>query len=296
MLQVKNQTCPGITRVDLTVPTGVPYIWKTAGVQSVLGETPITEDSAFFIFSITKTLTSICALQCVERGEIALDDAVYDILPELKEFDVISIVGDQKFSFAPHTKSMTLRHLLTHTSGIAVDVFDPRLQAWRMNRGEAPKTFCGKSIEAYTLPLVFEPGEGWSYGGGVEWAGILIERLTKMKLGAYMEKYIFEPLGMVSSTFHPDKNPEIMKNLVDTSTRISDGTVVPMFPLYPLGTEDDSGAMGLVSTLKDILKLTTDLLQPVPKILKLESVNELTKPQFPPGSPASFALAYAIVS
>ena len=254
------------------------------------------EDSAFWIYSITKTITAIAALQCVQRGEIALDDEVYGILPELRDLEIIVPSRDGSFNMIPPQERITLRHLLSHTSGIGVDIFDPRLQAWRISRGEHPQAFSGDSKKAYTIPLLFEPGQGWAYGGGVEWAGILIERLHKVKLGDYMKEHIFEAVGMTSTTFHPDKHPEIEKNLVQTSTRISDGTLVPMAGPYPAVTQDDSGAMGLVSTLRDIAKLTTDLLQDEPKLLKKRWVDELFSPQFGPETASAGMLAYGAVS
>ncbi|KAI8317076.1 hypothetical protein K4K59_011881 [Colletotrichum sp. SAR11_240] len=206
--------------------TGVPFIEKYYGRRSAIGSDKIDSNSAFWIYSITKTITAIAALQCVERGEVQLDKPIYDVLPELKDFGVLGYDQTGNIVLKPHKEKITLRHLLSHTSGVGVDLFDPRLQAWRMSRDEHPQAFSGDSKKAYTIPLLFEPGQGWAYGGGVEWAGIAVERLTRVKLGEYMKKNIFDPLGMTSTTFHPDKNPDIQKHLVETSTRISDGTLM----------------------------------------------------------------------
>lgn len=245
---------------------------------------------------MSKAITAIAVLQCVELGQIKLDDEVYDVLPELKDFQIISYDQTGNLTLSPHKEKITLRHLITHTSGIGVDIFDPRLQAWRISRDEHPQAFSGDSKKAYTIPLLFEPGQGWAYGGGVEWAGILVERLNNVKLGEYMKAHIFEPLGMTSTVFHPDKHPVIQKRLVQTSTRISDGTLVPMGGPYPAVTEDDSGAMGLVSSVPDIAKLTADLLQDTPKILRKGSVDELFTPQFDSDSAPAEMLAYGAVS
>ncbi|KAF9881531.1 beta-lactamase family protein [Colletotrichum karsti] len=271
---------------------GATLVEKYFGRTSSIGSDKIDSNSAFWIYSITKTVTAIAVLQCVERGQVQLDDPVYDILPELKQFGVLGYDQQGQISLTPHKERITLRHLLSHTSGVGVDVFDPRLQAWRMSRDEHPQAFSGDSKKAYTIPLLFEPGQGWAYGGGVEWAGILVERLNKMKLGDYMKTHIFDPLGMTSTTFHPDKDLSIQGRLVETSTRISDGTLVPMKGPYPGVTTDDSGAMGLVSTVPDIAKLTTDLLQPTPRLLQSKSVDELFSPQFGPDTPAAGMLAY----
>ncbi|KAL2882729.1 hypothetical protein SGCOL_001940 [Colletotrichum sp. CLE4] len=278
--------------VFVTDSSGKPFIEEYFGRSNSIKSDKIGEDSVFWIYSITKTITAVAALQCVERGHIRLDESVYDILPELKNFQIIGHDQEGNITLHPHKERITLRHLLSHTSGIGVDVFDPRLQAWRMSHGEHPQAFSGDSKKAYTIPLLFEPGHGWAYGGGVEWAGILVERLNKIKLGEYMKANIFEPLGMTTTTFHPDQDPTIKERLVATSTRISDGTLVPMEGPYPAVTEDDSGAMGLVSILPDLMKLTTDLLQPRPRVLGEESLKELFSPQFSADSSSAGMLAY----
>lgn len=224
------------------------------------------------------------------------EDKVYDLVPELKTLSVLAMAKDGKMSFAPPTQKITLRRLLSHTSGIGMDLFDPRLQTWRMERRETCRALCGKSLEAYSTPLLFEPGQGWAYGGSAEFAGILVERLNGMKLGEYMKKYIFTPLDMGSTTFHPHLDPMLAERLVEVSSGISDGTLVPGIPLFPTVTDDDSGAMGLASTLGDMTKLTIDLLQDQPKILSKESIEELCSSQFEPFSPPAFALEHTYVS
>ncbi|KAK7423839.1 hypothetical protein QQZ08_008883 [Neonectria magnoliae] len=295
--QCQAETSPsasGVTGLAVLAldKSGNRLIEKYYGRRGSIIDDPVTEDSAFWLYSITKTISAVALLQCVERGKIGLDDEVYHLLPELKDFQVIGHGPDGSQTLTPHKKKITLRHLLTHTSGIGVDIFDPRLQAWRMSRDEHPQAFSGDSKKAYTIPLLFEPGEGWAYGGGVEWAGILLERLEKVKLGEYLKANVFDPLGMTSTTFHPDRDPNVEKHLVETSTRISDGTLVPMQGPYPAVTEDDSAAMGLVSTLNDMAKLTLDLLQPESKLLKAESLTELFTPQFEPDSAPAQLLAY----
>ncbi|KAJ3940587.1 uncharacterized protein N0V96_009592 [Colletotrichum fioriniae] len=282
--------------VFATDSSGNQLIEEYFGRSSTIKSDKIGKDSVFWIYSITKTITAIAALQCVERGQIKLDDEVYDVLPELKDFEVLGHDQSGNVTLHPHKEKITLRHLLSHTSGVGVDVFDPRLQAWRMSRGEHPQAFSGDSKKAYTIPLLFEPGHSWAYGGGVEWAGILVERLNKMKLGEYMKTNIFEPLGMNSTTFHPDRDTAIKERLVETSTRISDGTLVPMEGPYPAVTEDDSGAMGLVSSVPDLAKLTNDLLQTKPTLLSEESLKELFSPQFSADSSSAGMLAYGAVS
>lgn len=113
-------------------------------------------------------------MQCVERGQISLDEPVERILPELSNLDIIKPrsssagVGGQPFTLEPSTKKITLRHLLTHTSGLTLDANKPLVAAWRASRQEGLMALSGKLIEGYVVPLSYEPGEGWSYSGGID--------------------------------------------------------------------------------------------------------------------------------
>ena len=78
--------------------------------------------------------------------------------------------------------------LLTHSSGVGYDV-EGRLKAWRQSRGEPSLAVSGHVLAAFSTPLLFEPGEGMAYGGGLDWAGILISRATGQSLGAYMQQH-----------------------------------------------------------------------------------------------------------
>lgn len=117
---------------------------------------------------------TIAALQCVERGQVSLDEPIERILPELANLDIIeplevaSALANKPFTLKPSTKKVTLRQLLSHTSGLAYDTTDPLIQAWRASRQEEPLGFTGKIVEAFVVPLLFEPGEGWAYSGGID--------------------------------------------------------------------------------------------------------------------------------
>jgi CubicO group peptidase (beta-lactamase class C family) len=102
------------------------------------------------------------------------------VLPELAELEIISWKNTRKneFQLTKPKNDITLRHLLTHSSGIACDNISPILKAWRISRGERGMAMAGTVLEAFGCPLLFEPGEGWEYGGGVDWAGYLIRRLN----------------------------------------------------------------------------------------------------------------------
>ncbi|KDQ13926.1 hypothetical protein BOTBODRAFT_33049 [Botryobasidium botryosum FD-172 SS1] len=239
---------------------------------------PLTLDHVHWIASKTKLLTAISAMQCVERGQIGLDDPVGDILPELADPDILEGYddgGEPKLRKA--TTKITLKMLLTHSSGLAYTGTSPLIKQWCERRSAAPRLT--ESIRDYTFPLIFEPGTSWVYGVGIDWAGQLVERLNNCTLGEYMTKNIFTPLGMNSSTFHPENHPEIESRLVDMSTRLPDGTMAYADRVYGYPAEQDLGGVGLYSTPADYIKVLAALLQDGGALLKPESVDAIFKPQ-----------------
>ncbi|KAK3066060.1 hypothetical protein LTS18_002071, partial [Coniosporium uncinatum] len=193
-----------------------PIYNKTFGYHSIAPDAPaIDPNGTLWIASCTKLLSSICALQCVERGLIKLDEPVQRVLPELASPQIASldtsgeIPGETgKVILTPAKKPITLRHLITHTSGIAYEWMNETLKAWREDwkRNGGDEAGLRKSTaKLYSIPLIHEPGEGWAYGGGLDWAGVLVSRLSNdVTLEQYMQEHIFKPLGMESTTFHID--------------------------------------------------------------------------------------------
>jgi CubicO group peptidase (beta-lactamase class C family) len=116
-----------------------------------------------WIASCSKLVTTIAALQCVERGLFTLDDptAVDRLLPEWKDPEILTgFTEDGKPILQPAKEKITLRKLLTHTSGVAYDMMHPMLIQWRQSRGEKPLAVRTPVTEGYKHPLVFEPGFG----------------------------------------------------------------------------------------------------------------------------------------
>jgi CubicO group peptidase (beta-lactamase class C family) len=144
---------------------------KASGYNSIAVDAePIRLDTTFWIASCTKLVGTIAVLQCVQRGQLELDERVENVLPELANPGVISDGAssgsvDRPQTISPARKKITLRHLLCHTSGLAYDIFGPTLAAWRAARGEYPQGLSGDVTTAHAVPLLFEPGESWAYGG-----------------------------------------------------------------------------------------------------------------------------------
>ncbi|THV44377.1 hypothetical protein BGAL_0658g00020 [Botrytis galanthina] len=190
---------------------------------------PLKTDAIMAIASCTKLLTSICALQCVERGQFTLDEDVSRLVPELKLEDLDILQGfdaEGKPKLVKATKNITLRMLLTHTAGLAYDAFTPELIRWRATRGEVARIDKGTVIFRCKTPLMFEPGTSWVYSTGLDWAGLMISRANNMTLQEYMIKYICTPLGITDLTFHIDQNPALLSRLVDMTLRVGGTTPI----------------------------------------------------------------------
>lgn len=229
----------------------------------------------------TQLMTSIAALQCVERGLLELDGPISAIIAEWSEPQIITgFDADNKVPITkPATKFITLRHLLSHSSGMAYPILSPLLNQ-----------YCGQSLgienksikDQYLIPLIYEPGEGWEYGPGIDWAGKMVERVnSNMKLGDFLQENVWDPLGMESTTFHPLQRLEIMKRMVGRTRRTETGTLTKdetgMFLVSELA--DDFGGDGTYSSARDFTKILRSLLMNDGVLLGPEMREELFKGQ-----------------
>jgi CubicO group peptidase (beta-lactamase class C family) len=236
-----------------------------------------------WIASCTKLLAAVCALQCVERGQFTLDEPVSTVLPELANPQIVrkDESAPDGYTLTPAKNPITLRLLLTHTSGVAYEWGDPGLAAWRAKQPPVPLEKRGYTTTTFGIPLLFEPGEGWVYGGGLDWAGELVGRLNGTNLGGYMEEHIFKPLGMKSTTFKLDQRPDLKERLMRAGKREADGKLTAFEGMvFPEKVVDYSGGGGLWSCATDYIKVLADLIKDEPTLLKRETVlNLLAKPQ-----------------
>jgi len=215
--------------VAMGIVQGARLIWfRGFGHRDVEGQMPLDENTAFRIGSITKTLTSVALLQLRDAGKLSLDDPLTKYVPE-----AAGVVN-------PGTEPIRLRNLVTHTSGLGREVM--------------PKE--GPTQEALLaalkgLPLEFEPGTSWSYSNyAMALAGLVVERASGEQYRLYMQRHVFDPLGMSSTAFDPAGLPP--GSLAVGYEREGDG------PYHPIAKQRDGGAMepcgGVYSTVADLAK------------------------------------------
>jgi methyl acetate hydrolase len=211
-------------------------------------------DSISSIASMTKPITAVAAMQLVERGKLALDEPVARHLPELTKLDVLEgFDGAGKPVLRPATKPITLRHLLTHTSGFAYSV-------WHEGMFKYSQQFpIPQSVVAPLVPLAFEPGTRWQYGYSADWTGKLVEAVSGLTLEDYFQKNILKPLDMNDTTFILPR--EKFGRLVTQSRRQNGGPLQEVPKILPAPPKEFNGGGGLYSTTSDYVKFMQMILQ-----------------------------------
>ena len=195
---VRDTRIPGIVALVVDAD-GVVYT-GAFGRQNVAAGVPMTTDSIFRIASMTKPVTSVAVMMLVQEGDIGLDDPVSQYLPAFEDLKVIENfnAADKSYGTRPAKTPMTVRHLLTHTSGLGYAFSNPALAALV---GSDP----GASVTRF--PLLHDPGARWTYGESTRVLGSLVEQVSGQPLNEFMMERIFIPLGM-SDTFYTVPAPK----------------------------------------------------------------------------------------
>jgi CubicO group peptidase (beta-lactamase class C family) len=164
------------------------------GRRDVARNVDMTVDTIFRIASMTKPLTTSAILMLVDEGRVKVDEPVATYLPRFKAPQVLVSVDDARGTLQtrPSTTVMTVRHLLTHTSGIGYSWSDPGLAAAQR---------ATKSTNDSELPLVHEPGAQWTYGASTRVLGDIVQAVTGQAIDAFLEARVTGPLGMADTAF-----------------------------------------------------------------------------------------------
>ncbi|PTU19699.1 hypothetical protein P175DRAFT_0483408 [Aspergillus ochraceoroseus IBT 24754] len=273
---------------------GDPIFSHTSGSTKLGGSQPMDFNSVFWLASCTKLLTGIASMQLVEQGKLSLDDAeqLHQIAPELRELKVLQKNESGGFSLVDQEKYITLRMLLTHTSGFSYAMNSFELCEWSQPVGL--DDFSGRRDDILYRPLVFQPGTGVQYGVGIDWVGVVIERVAKISLEDYFQRFIFNPLEINNTSFFP--SPDMISRLAYLHHRGPDGslTVVDHILRYPLlSSQYDPrnsfcmGGCGCFGTAPDYATILAVLLNngKSPKtharLLRPETVEEMFTDQIP---------------
>jgi methyl acetate hydrolase len=227
------------------------------GTRDMATGAPMTPDTVVWIASMTKAITGACAMQLVEQGKLSLDGDIARVLPELERVQVLEGFGpDGQPRLRAPRRAITLRHLLTHTSGFTYDIWNADMTRHMEAAGIPGILSCQNA--ALTTPLVFDPGEKWEYGISIDWAGKAVEAVTGQTLGQYMTGHILAPLGMTDSAFRIGDAQR--GRLARIHARSPDG-LAPIDMEVPQEPEFEMGGGGLYATVGDYLKFTQMILR-----------------------------------
>jgi len=253
--------------VALIVRNGKIVYHKAFGYDDLAKTKPMKTDMIFRIASQTKAITSVAVMMLYEEGKFLLDDAVSKYIPEFAKPQVINVFNekDSGYTIVPAKREITIRDLLTHTSGIGYA---------QIGSKEAKAIYAKNNITAGlsevkdqslktamtklgTLPLMHQPGEKFTYGLNTDVLGYLVEVISGLSLNDFFQQRIFEPLGMKDTYFYlpPAKHNRLAqlyqekdKKLVNSKEAESNGNLLD----YPLSAGSYySGGAGLSSTTLD---------------------------------------------
>jgi len=221
------------------------------GVRDAEG-TPVKVDTIFAIASMTKAVTTVAALQLVEQGKVTLEEPVSKHLPQLDNPDVVDgFDSGGKAIVRPAKTPITLKHLLTHTSGLCYDTWDERMFRFASQSAGSPANAVG--------PLMFEPGERWQYGQGVDWAGRLVETISGMSLEEYFQTKILGPLDMRDTSYILP--PSKFDRLVGRWNRDDGVELKPNPRTQPPAPKTFNGGGGLFATAADYVRFMQMILR-----------------------------------
>jgi len=257
------------------------------GVADLTANEPLEDNTIFRIFSMTKPVTAAALMILYDEGKFELDDKVSKFLPEFEEAEVYN---PETKTTEPQNNEMTIRHLLTHTSGIPYgwDQTSYVDSLYRVRGGSGWDGILGEKMKIIAdIPLKHQPGTVWDYGLGIDLAGYLIEVLSEMPLDEFFKTQIFDPLKMDDTGFYvPQEKHQRFSALFaigkDKKLTTNDGMMSEIFK-QPVTLF--SGGGGLVSTTDDYLKFCKMLLNggelDGTRVLKESTVKMILTDQLP---------------
>ncbi|HEY4168437.1 MAG TPA: serine hydrolase domain-containing protein [Reyranella sp.] len=207
-------------------------------------------DDVFFIASMTKIVTALACVQLIEQGRLGLEDDASAIVPKMVAKVLAGFDANGQPLLRAPKRRVTVRHLLTHTSGQTTDLWNADTIRYVEEMKLPPVPGCRP--EAFMTPLVFDPGEGWEYGVGSDWIGQIVEKVSGQRLDAYFKQHIFDPIGMTETSFI--LSPAQRARLVPVQIRQPDGSFRQSGFEVSQTPEMFMGGAGLYGTISDYIK------------------------------------------
>lgn len=261
-------TMPG--GVFLIARKGKTVYYKNFGHTGLDKKDAYQKDDIFRLASMTKAVTTVSIMQLFEQGKLGLDDPIFYYIPGFAKTQVLDTFNpaDSSYTTVPLERPVTIRHLLTHSSGISYGAFNPgKIQAiYEKNNANQfglshpTMTTAQMAEQIAKAPLIYQPGTQYMYGLNMEILGRIVEVVSGMPLNQYFKKNVFDPLGMDDTRFYLAKdkhdrivpiytyNKEKQMIMADKSSGID--------PDYPMFADNNhyAGGGGLSGTTMDYAK------------------------------------------
>jgi CubicO group peptidase (beta-lactamase class C family) len=209
----------------------------------------MTADHLFTIMSMTKPIVTVGLMMLYEEGYFLLDDPISKWLPGYANKTVRRTVGGRQVT-EPAARPVTVRHVLSHTSGLTIR---PPAGRGGQNR-ERPSTLAEAVDAAADLPLAFHPGDEWQYGASTDYVAILVEKISGMSLDDYLRERIFIPLGMLDTHYNIPQSKVDRVAAVYRPTGPANAIELFRAPTFREPTRYFSGQAGLSSTIADYFR------------------------------------------
>jgi methyl acetate hydrolase len=248
-------TVAGVVAMGAT-PHGLIYEGAFGQANPETG-TSMTPDTVVWLLSMTKAFTASACMKLIEQGKLHLDQSASEVLPALKSPQVLEgFDAAGKPMLRAARNAITVRHLLTHTSGFTYSIWSQQLSAYEKATGMPD---IGYSMNgAFQAPLEFEPGERWQYGISMDWVGKLVEAVTDQSLEVVFREQFFEPLGMHNSGFLISSAQK--RRVATMHNRQADGSLKPAPFEMNQRPEFFMGGGGAFSTSRDYMAFLQMLL------------------------------------
>ncbi len=291
--QVDQQFLPGVSTALLRGRDVVDTF--CCGFSDREAAIPLREDHIFRMFSSTKLVTSCAVLILFDEGRIQWNDPIEVYIPELGSRQVLKKGATRIDDVEPAETSITIRHLMTHTSGLSYGIFDPGTAMFNAyNRAEVVhpgRTLSEMMTTLGSLPLSFQPGTQWEYSVATDVLSRLVEVVSGESFGSFLANRIFGPLGMTDTDFWvPHEKLDRLCALyvgVDLLDATKPGLLradsKPFPGAYTRKMPRESGGGGLVSTLGDTVKFIQSFLPGGPTLLKPETIELMCQNQLAAG-------------
>ena len=240
--------------VTLVARKGKVVHFEAQGWRDKEDGVPMTKDTIFVLMSMTKPIVSTALMMLFEEGRFLLDDPISKWIPEYENHTVRINRDGVRPLVVPESRPVTVRHVLTHTSGLTLNPAGKGLTQGQIdhvtNHGKGWPTLAERVAHAAVIPGAFHPGDEWQYGDSTDYVAVLVEKISGKSIDDFLRERIFEPLGMTDTYYYVPR--EKVERMASVYRPDGDGKIeLLVSPAYVEPTRMFRGIAGLAGTAAD---------------------------------------------